>query len=90
MRWTCRLMCALSLVVGVLGCRHLHIRWSSDDDEEERKALERQRREVQDVIDQNAQLGSRWATHPDTMKLVDERNRIDARLAELDSPSRNR
>jgi hypothetical protein len=87
MRRTCQLLCALSLAVMAVGCRHLHIKWSDDDTE--RKALERQRREIQDTIDQNAPVGSRWSSHPDTMRLVDERNRIDARLAEIDWPTRD-
>ena len=85
MRWMFCVVCLLC--VAGAGCRHLQLKFF--DDNAERDNLERQRREIQQLIDQNDPVGSRWSSHPDTMRLLDERNRIDIRLAEIDSASRN-
>ncbi|MBA4188713.1 MAG: hypothetical protein C0467_12000 [Planctomycetaceae bacterium] len=52
--------------------------------EEEKTSLEASKSSVQDILDKNAPVGSRWGTSPDTARLLDDKNRYDKRIREID------
>jgi len=69
------------MAITATGCRHLRLTLFDDETEERRKTLLWQREEIQKSLDRNAPTGSRWDSHPDTMKLLDASKRIDNELS---------
>jgi hypothetical protein len=52
--------------------------------ERERSTLENSQIDLRNYLSQSAPVGSRWAGHPDTGAILDQINRNDARIAEID------
>jgi hypothetical protein len=54
-----------------------------DQLEKEQTQLRQQREFLQNQLDQHP-VGTRWATHPDTMKLLETQQGVDSRIREID------
>ncbi|MBY0458871.1 MAG: hypothetical protein K2V38_16155 [Gemmataceae bacterium] len=73
---------AFMLVVSVLagfGCAS-----EREELQQERETLAREQRARRDFLDQNAPVGSRWATHPDTQRTLGEIGQRETRVREID------
>ena len=80
MRGTWGVLCGLLLCGAGIGCAA----WEREQLEEERRNLERDQRHLRGYLNQNAPVGSRWASHPDTQSMLERINRHDERIAEID------
>lgn len=80
MRWTCRILCALSLAAAATGCQTTE----REPLEEERRNLVMQQDSLRGSLNGAAPIGSRWDSHPDTHQFTNELNRVGARINEID------
>jgi hypothetical protein len=79
MRWACWTFCALG-VLGGIGCQAMERQRL----EEERAMLELAQGDIRGYMRQAAPVGGRWDSHPDTARFIEQMNRNDARIAEIE------
>jgi hypothetical protein len=79
MRRAVRAFCAFLVFAGV-GCQAMERQRL----EEERSMLELAQSDMRGYVGRAAPVGSRWASHPDTAQFLEQMNRNDARIAEID------
>lgn len=55
-----------------------------DQLEEEKTSLEKRQADVREILDKNAPVGSQWAAHRDTERLLGDINKSQQRINEID------